>query len=78
MQLLYDRYFDDDWQLRMGDPEVWQKIYSVDPGELWETHNALKSLLIEFVRRRISRQCRRRTEPEDVIDAANRRGTARA
>jgi starch phosphorylase len=72
MQLLYDRYFDDDWQLRMGDPEVWQKIYSVDPGELWETHNALKSLLIEFVRRRISRQCRRRSEPEDVIDAARR------
>jgi starch phosphorylase len=37
---------------------------------LWETHNALKNLLFEFVRRRISRQCRRRGESDDVVDGA--------
>ena len=47
---------------RMGEPEVWQDIHNVDPGELWETHNALKSRLLAFVRRRVSRQCRRRGE----------------
>jgi len=70
MQMLYDKYLGVDWQKQMGDPEVWQKIYSVDPGELWETHNALKSRLLEFVRRRVSRQCRRRNEEERSILAA--------
>lgn len=70
MQMLYDKYLSVGWQQNMGDPEVWQKIYTVDPGELWETHNALKSRLLEFVRRRVSRQCRRRNEDESSILAA--------
>ncbi|NOY40872.1 MAG: glycosyltransferase family 1 protein [Planctomycetes bacterium] len=70
MQSLYDKYLSVGWQQKMGDPEVWQNIYSVDPGELWETHNALKSRLLEFVRRRVSRQCRRRNEDEASVEAA--------
>ena len=58
------------WITRMGEPEVWQNIHNVDPGELWETHNALKNLLLAFVRRRVSRQCRRRGESDDVVEAA--------
>jgi len=54
----------------MGEPEVWQAIYNVDPGELWETHNALKNQLLAFVRRRVSRQCRRRGESDEVVEAA--------
>ena len=70
MLQLYDRNFPAGWVHRMGGDEVWQHIYDVSPGELWETHNALKSLLLEFVRRRISRQCRRRGESDAVIDTA--------
>jgi len=70
MQQLYDRYFGSDWQRRMHDPEVWSPIYHVDPGEMWETHTALKNLLVEFIRRRVSRQCRRRGESEQVVEAA--------
>ncbi|GAB4139423.1 alpha-glucan family phosphorylase [Thermopirellula anaerolimosa] len=70
MKLLYDRYFSPDWYQRMGEPEVWQGIFRVDPGELWETHLTLKTQLISFVRRRVSRQCRRREEPDDVIEMA--------
>jgi glycogen phosphorylase len=51
-------------------PEIWQSIHDVDPGELWETHNALKNNLLTFVRRRLSRQCRRRGESDAVIEAA--------
>ena len=40
MQQLYDRHFPADWTSRMGEPEVWQRIHNVDPGELWETHHA--------------------------------------
>lgn len=70
MQLLYDKYLGADWQLSMGNSDVWQNIYNVDRGELWETHNALKSRLLEFVRRRLSRQCRRRNEDESAVENA--------
>jgi starch phosphorylase len=70
MLQLYDRHFVAGWVFRMGEPEVWQTIHNVDPGELWETHNALKNLLLAFVRRRVSRQCRRRGESEEVVEAA--------
>jgi len=70
MRLLYDRYFPVDWVARMGEPEVWQAIYNVDPGELWETHHALKNQLLAFVRRRLSRQSRRRGESDEAVEGA--------
>ncbi len=70
MAQLYDKHFPAGWKNLMGRPDVWQQIHTVDPGELWETHNALKNLLITFVRRRVSRQCRRRGENDSVIEAA--------
>jgi starch phosphorylase len=70
MQQLYDRHFPSNWMQRMGEPEVWQELHKVDSGELWETHNALKNLLIQFVRRRISRQCRRRGESDAAVEKA--------
>ena len=70
MQQLYDRYFPPDWTHRMGEPGVWQEIHNIDPGEIWETHYALKNLLLAFVRRRISRQCRRRGESDEAVESA--------
>jgi glycogen phosphorylase len=70
MRQLYDRHFPEGWFQGMGLPGAWQHIHDVDPGELWETHNALKNLLLSFVRRRISRQCRRRQESDQVVEAA--------
>ncbi len=70
MTQLYDRHFPHGWSSRMGEAEAWQHIHNVDPGELWETHNTLKTLLLAFVRRRLSRQCRRRNESESMIEAA--------
>jgi glycogen phosphorylase len=70
MVQLYDKVLGTEWHTRMGEPDIWHKIYDVDPGELWETHNALKSRLLEFVRRRVSRQSRRRNEDPAVIEAA--------
>ena len=62
MQQLYDRNFPVDWFKHLAEADAWQGIHLVDPGELWETHYALKNLLLAFVRRRVSRQCRRRGE----------------
>jgi starch phosphorylase len=54
----------------MGDTQVWQALYNVDPGELWETHDDLKNRLLDFVRRRVGRQIRRRNEPDELVEAA--------
>ncbi len=69
MQQLYDRNFPIGWMSRIGEPDPWQNIHDVDPGELWETHHALKNLLLAFVRRRVSRQCRRRGESDEMVEA---------
>lgn len=70
MHQLYDRHLGVDWVQNMSEAETWQKIRGVDPGELWETHHALKSRCLDFVRRRLSRQCRRRSEDESAVEAA--------
>jgi len=70
MQILYDRHFPAGWYHRLHEYEVWQHIHDIDPGELWETHHALKNQLLAFVRRRVSRQCRRRGESDDAVEAA--------
>jgi starch phosphorylase len=70
MAQLYDKHFPAGWKDKMGSSDVWQNIYAVDPGELWETHNALKNLMITFIRRRVSRQCRRRGENDSMIEAS--------
>ena len=70
MHQLYDRHFPANWEDRLGESDPWQNIYKVDPGELWETHNALKNLMLSFVRRRISRQCRRRGESDETVEIA--------
>jgi starch phosphorylase len=70
MQQLYDRHFPAGWMGNLGEPEVWEGIHDVDPGELWETHYTMKNLLLAFVRRRVSRQCRRRGESDEAVDEA--------
>ena len=70
MQQLYDRHFPAGWMEKIGEPEVWQGIHGVDPGELWETHYTMKNLLLAFVRRRVSRQCRRRGESDEAVEQA--------
>jgi starch phosphorylase len=72
MHQLYDRVLRSDWQEWMGDAKVWQSLYSVDPGELWEVHSDLKNRLLDFVRRRVGRQSRRRNESDDVVDASRK------
>ncbi len=72
MQQLLDRQFPTYWAASMGEPEVWQKIHEVDPGELWETHYTLKNLMLGFVRRRMARQCEKRGEPAERIETARK------
>ncbi len=67
MKLLYNRYFPTNWHDHIGEPQIWQHIYEADPGELWETHNTLKTLLVSFARRRLVEQAQRRDERTEEI-----------
>jgi starch phosphorylase len=62
MSILYDRHLGSDWRQHTGQTNTWDGIENVEDGELWETHLALKSRLLEFVRRRAVEQARRRAE----------------
>ena len=72
MSVLYDRHLGSDWLKRGSQTRLWDGIENVDDGELWETHLALKSRLLEFVRRRGVEQAARRGEPADALQRLSR------
>ncbi|HEY4311310.1 MAG TPA: alpha-glucan family phosphorylase [Pirellulales bacterium] len=72
MRQLYDRHLGPEWIRRSSDPTLWDKIPSIDNGELWETHQVLKSELISFVRGRAMRQAEQRGEPRETVQRLGR------
>jgi starch phosphorylase len=72
MSVLYDRHLGSDWRERTGQTHTWDGIENVEDGELWETHLALKSRLLEFVRRRAVEQARRRGESAGALQRLGR------
>jgi starch phosphorylase len=72
MARLYDRHLGVNWQGKSGAARTWEGIETVDDGELWETHLALKARLIEFVRRRSVEQAERRGEPQETLQKLSR------
>ena len=56
MRDLYEKYFGDDWQERMSDSDLWQRVNDIPDEELWSTHMFLKRRMIEFVRKRLHEQ----------------------
>ena len=65
---LYDRHLGN-WLARAQrrSEDLGGTSRDVDDGELWETHLALKSRLLEFVRRRAMEQAERRGEPKENL-----------
>jgi len=69
---LYDRHLGTGWHEHSSEARIWEGIENVDDGELWETHLSLKSLLLEFVRRRATEQAERRSESPEVRQRLSR------
>ena len=67
MKRLFDRHFPVGWDQRYGTAEAWQKVHEIDAGELWETHNTLKTVMLNFTRSRVAGQCLRRNEGDEAI-----------
>jgi len=55
-----------DWTTRMTHPDLWEKVFEIDDGELWETHQVLNMRLINFVRRRLLLQAQRLGDEETM------------
>jgi starch phosphorylase len=70
MREVFDRYLGPDWLSRQRHPATWQPIEKIEDIEFWETQQVLKARLIDFVRRRLVRQAKRRDEPEEAIARA--------
>ncbi len=71
MALLFDRHLGSDWSKRQRDPATWEGIKEVEDAELWETQQVLKARLIDFVRRRLAAQAKRRGESEEALKRAS-------
>ena len=69
---LYDRHLGPNWYERSAEPEVWDGIENINDGELWETHLALKSRLLDFVRWRSVQQAERRGESAKSVRRLDR------
>jgi glycogen phosphorylase len=67
MRQVFDRHLGHDWVERASDASLWDRIESIDDGELWETHQTQKVQLIDIVRRRTAQQAERRAEPADTV-----------
>jgi starch phosphorylase len=72
MHQVYDRHLGPDWPERGREQRFWELVENIDDGELWETHQALKSRLLDFVRRRAAAQAQRRGEPAETADQLRR------
>jgi starch phosphorylase len=70
MREVYDRHLGPDWAERMRHPETWKRIERIEDAELWETQQVLKTRLIDFVRRRLAAQAKRRDEGDEAVQKA--------
>jgi glycogen phosphorylase len=53
---LYGQYLGADWYEHLDDFARWLRVHEIPDEELWATHQALKSELIEYARKRLRRQ----------------------
>ena len=70
MRMLFDRVLPPNWFLRTGEPGVWAPVEDLSPGELWETHQTLKTRLIMFARDRLAKQARRWDSSDKAVQRA--------
>jgi starch phosphorylase len=67
MRQVLDRHLGPSWLNRTDEWEFWDAIDRIDDGEIWETHQTLKAVLIGFARRRVVRHAEERGESPEVV-----------
>ncbi len=67
---LYDRYLGPGWSEDPDNEKIWQKAEIIPDTELWRTHERCRFRLVQFARRRLVRQLKRRDASAQEIEAA--------
>ena len=65
----HHRHLGPDWPHHVGDPGFWERVDAIDDGELWETHQTLKTQLIEIARRRAAHQAESQRRGAGLVGA---------
>jgi starch phosphorylase len=68
MHQLYDRHLGPDWPDRCAEPGCWDAVDRIEDGEIWETHQTLKTQLIEAARFRSAKCAEERGEARAFVD----------
>ncbi|MEM8997499.1 MAG: alpha-glucan family phosphorylase, partial [Acidobacteriota bacterium] len=68
---LFERHIDENWDERLLEPEIWQKLNDLPDDELWQARLAQKRRLAHFCRSRWMRQFARHGQaPSELRDVA--------
>ena len=70
MAQLYDRYLGVQWEERPTDHTIWKRVEHIPNAELWRTHERRRERLVEFARKRLKAQLKRRGAPPAEVARA--------
>lgn len=56
IKYLYDKYLARDWQEKLYEKNVWDKVDDIPAEDLWKSHCVLKTKMIGFVREKLKEQ----------------------
>lgn len=66
---LYNNYMGKEWEQKLYQKDVWDKVVDIPDQEIWKTHVALKIKMIAFLRDKLKTQKRSNGEsPESIRD----------
>jgi glycogen phosphorylase len=65
---IYDRYLVSDWEKNLQEKSIWNNIDNIPVGEIWNTHQALKTKMIGFIRKSLLEQSRANGESPEYIN----------
>jgi starch phosphorylase len=68
---LYEKYLGN-WEEKLTDADFWRRVIDIPDAVLWDTHQQLKTRLVQFVRERVRVQRQRVGESPQSIRNANR------
>jgi starch phosphorylase len=68
---IYSKFLGSDWEEHLTNPEYWRRVIDIPDDVLWETHQLLKSRLIDFIRDRLRRQRLRLGESPEQLRKIN-------
>lgn len=69
-KILYNRYLGEEWHLKPYKFEVWENVDDIPDLELYETKKLLRSRLIEYVRRRLKKEIKKKGGSHSEIVSA--------